>query len=505
MKNNPIHEDEIAWEIAVNPMAFGTVKYELMMNRGYQHYIDGNDANESALIRDVDDFITDAFDEPSRSEVIANPSVDINQPGRLVIIAALGSILVKRHPKIVSNPKEPRVDKYVQELYHHHLYAAAYNADEKLTIRKALGRVVYSRDKEDDLGPAPGQAIEDVVKLEGFRDTPFYKIPLTHANRKCEARMNNERDGDLRCVIRGCHVYIPIDDVEEKYTDYFYERGGVTESIERLITNNLKDAILDDYQAMLTNVNSRIEELIELGKDDFLFEPHQYPMKLKAILQAVQAADHDLVSLGTPHTSEEMMEAINQHQSETQIGWVQKVLEDIGGTSGLGSVLSQYAKDDDIDHVTLTEGEGTNEPNRYVLEYSTGDYKVVEVTDIEEILELPCMSNLDQLADQAEAPRRWYLYSFVRILLELDTGFSVEDIKEFFSRYPWYKEDVTEYQVGYEKRQVMSDNEPPLPVGCNNDNKNFERLCIGRENCDYSIYQSLNFRPEVYERLEGRD
>ncbi|MFB6187650.1 MAG: primase-associated protein [Halobacteriaceae archaeon] len=109
-------------------------------------------------------------------------------------------------------------------------------------------------------------------------------------------------------------------------------------------------------------------------------------------------------------------------------------------------------------------------------------------------------SNLDESL-QDKKPVRWELYSFVRYILELNTEITIDEIKEWFSRYPWYREDVTEYQARYEKTQTKKDGERPLPISCNNDNKNWEQHCIGKENCEYSLYRSVELKPDVYERV----
>ncbi len=78
----------------------------------------------------------------------------------------------------------------------------------------------------------------------------------------------------------------------------------------------------------------------------------------------------------------------------------------------------------------------------------------------------------------------------------------VEDLKELFSRYDWYDEEVTEEQVRYEfRRGERPGNERYLPMGCNNDD--MRRWCIGRDECQYSIYGSLPFVDPMYDKLDG--
>ena len=82
--------------------------------------------------------------------------------------------------------------------------------------------------------------------------------------------------------------------------------------------------------------------------------------------------------------------------------------------------------------------------------------------------------------------------------INLDT----DDIKNWFEQYPWYREEVTEYQVNYEKKQTMGSEGRPMPISCNNDNRNWSGYCIGKENCDYSLYASVDLKQDVYDRLD---
>jgi hypothetical protein len=325
----------------------------------------------------------------------------------------------------------------------------------------------------------------------------YFKVPLVHANRKCEARAGDGQGGAMRSLISGKYVYVPVDDCEHKYdNDYFDPK--IVRTLEQILRDNVRDPALKKYQESLTGVNRRISDLIDIGKHHKVFEEHRYPTELKAIMLAVEEADSEVASFGDPLTAKDLLTAITKFHEETDIRWAERILNKIDSEQKLANKLSGLAQKDSVDDLHIDR---SGETNTYILEYEQSNYKVVEATSIQDLLELPCISNLHELASRKESPERWYLYSFVRIILELDADLGVADIKEWFSQYPWYKEDTTDYQVRYEKKQRMEDDDPPLPVGCNNDNRKFERICIGREHCDYSIYQSLNFKPEVYDRL----
>jgi len=121
---------------------------------------------------------------------------------------------------------------------------------------------------------------------------------------------------------------------------------------------------------------------------------------------------------------------------------------------------------------------------------------------IKDLLEFPCFQSLHETLQKSKVTR-WELYSFVRYLLSLDMEVSNEDIHDWFQQYPWYDRATTEYQVNYERQQQMADGKDPMPIGCNNENRNWAGHCIGRENCEYSLYHSVELDQKIYDRLDS--
>jgi hypothetical protein len=74
-------------------------------------------------------------------------------------------------------------------------------------------------------------------------------------------------------------------------------------------------------------------------------------------------------------------------------------------------------------------------------------------------------------------------------------------VKQLLSKYPWYDEQTSDYQIRYELRQTNTEGDPYLPIGCNN--PDMERYCIGYEECPYSIYGSLPFPDEMYDQIDS--
>jgi hypothetical protein len=491
-----------AWEIAVNPNDFTKLQRKFLVDRGIEYYRVGDEFHEGDLLEDVSQFIGESLDRPREEEIIGKAKEGripyVNQPGRLVLVMALASILVRRHKAIVGDSRKPRIHRHIRELYLYHINAASYTSEDRDLIRLALGTVAYQRQQEDELGPPVGQPIEGITKLPELDNEVVFKIPLAHANRQCEARAGNELSGAMQSLVKGPYVFVPVDDMWEKYAEnHFRGRGGVPAQLEYAIENTVNDNALDTYQEALSGVNLRIDELARAGKDDLLFKQRRYPPKLKAILMAVEAADSSKAKLGRPMTAKEIYTVVEEYGIQTDIDWVKGVIKGFSNPQGIGAVLSNNAGEDGDRHVSVIVHE--TKANEYVLEYKTGNSKKIDVTEIEDLLALPCMKNLHESLLKSK-PVRWELYSFVRYIFEVDAQIGVEEIKKWFSQYPWYRSEVTDYQVRYEEQRLTQTGDRPLPISCNCDNRNWSDHCIGKENCEYSLYGSVELKPDVYDR-----
>lgn len=495
-RTDPRENIERAWQVAVNPEEYSKSTRKHLMERGTQHY-----SSKNEILADASQLIADVLDRTSKKEIMGDPPDHLEQPGRLALIMAVASLTVREHEEIRKDPRNPLIHKKIRQHYLHQLLAAREQSDHSDTIRLELGRIVYGRDQEDDYGPPAGAAIEGIDRFKDVKGT-YYKIPLTHANRKCEARMGQSKDGEIRAYIEGPYVYVPEDDVIPKYeNDYFTGRYGVAATLENALKNTVGDDAIEAWQESLTGINQRITDLIENGNDDLLLKERRYPAKLEATLSAVEAVDEDIAKLGQTLTAKDIFNAVRDYSTWTEIEWHTHVLDDFNSPSSIATTLSQYAHDPDHENIEIINRDG--QPDLYELEYKVGNFKQIEVTEIGDLLELPCMQNLHDSLQQSK-PVRWELYSFVRYLFEVNNvEFTVDDIKEWFSQYDWYRADVTEYQVKYEREQVMGDGNRPLPISCSNDNRAWAEHCIGKENCEYSLYQSVELKPDVYDRTGG--
>jgi hypothetical protein len=494
-KTDPAQNKARAWKIAINPGAYSKSQRKLLIQkRGEGQYDSFQD-----LFNDLSQFIADALDrrvvsrEKPEDFLLEDPHDSIADPGRMALLMSLGSTLIQSHDIIKNDPRDPVIQNHIRYYYLDLLFTAASRDEHQEEIRTALGEVVYSRDAEDDYGPPAGNVIEGLTSFPNH--DCVYKLPLAHANRMCEARTGYKKDGALRSLIKGPYIFIPYDDVHLKYKEKFVGRNRVASTLEQVISLSINNGQKEKFLDSLTGITGRIENLLNTGNDNVIFKDRRYPAKIKAILRAVEGADADVAQLGKPLTATQISEAVRDYTTWTDYKWIKNMSDSINTPRAVAMVLS---KNKGLNHITVYPRDG--QPDLYELEYKIGDFKQIDVSGIESLLEFPCMASLhDSLMEKK--PVRWELYSFVRYLYEIDeVDFGVEDIKDWFRQYPWYDPDITEYQVGHEEEQTMADDDRPLPISCNNDNRSWAEHCIGKENCEYSLYRSVDLRPDIYDR-----
>lgn len=505
-RQNPQENIERAWKIATRPAEFPKRQRRRLLGRGINQYQSRGTIDEAALLKDVGEFVLEAIKEKQLSTISGEDHSVATQPGKLALCMAVGSILVRQHSIIKNDPRKPRIHKLIRKHYVKLILTGASESQPQIeeTIRQEIGELVYSRRQQDDYGPPVGRPVEGVVEVD---NTQYYQIPLIHANRLCEGRVEDDHTSAMQAYIEGKYVYLPVQDATDTYENKVTERGGVAETLESVVIRTIgngdasdKDGKLAAWQEALGSVNAKIEQIHKQNHDEKLFKQSRYPPKLKAILMSVDSVDNEIAKIGRSTTAKSIYTALQTHATNTDTRWISSIAEKIDSPRVIGNVLASYASDESQSHVEIQRRQ--NDPSLYTLEYQIGNAKQIDVEGIEDLLAFPCMESLHKSLLESK-PVRWELYTFVRYLLEVDeASITPDEIKSWFSQYPWYRKAVTEYQVNYERDQRLADNEPPLPISCNNDNRSWAEHCIGKENCDYSLYRSVELNPDVYERLK---
>jgi hypothetical protein len=477
-----------AWYVALLPSQYGTEARLDLIERGLDAYIDGENFHTDQLIADIETFADLAFQEPDSQAVISDPLV--SDPGVLSALATFSYLIVDSHEEYSEDTAsyydpDKRLLTLVEDLWNDHVISALRTHDRTAEFMQNLAEVVYGRKAEDDRGPPPGRVCTDVARIPDWDNEVYVELSLAHANREYAVR---DDDGTLTTKLRDGKAYVPGHDLDTRLRD---EAADSLTTIISTKRENMEQKGLANLVRREDTIYSFIDKLYEARQYDKLFTDDDYPTKLGIISSAIRDYDYDEIEFDEWLTAEEIYEAVDDyypHKSKRST-W-----RGMDSPITISQILEDFEEHPDV------EVDRSGRVNRYRIENAFRSVVDIEVSDVFDILELPCMANIQEHL-QNRKPTRWVLFSVARILMSLENDFTIDDMVEFYRQFPWFDEDTTRYQLEYEQRRQMG-GEPPLPVGCNNDNKKFDTFCIGKENCDYSIYQSLPMKDDVFDRLD---
>lgn len=486
---DPENELIDAWLVGLLPQKYSTDEQLALFDRGYNAFRDENNKTDSnQFVTAVEDFTMRAFKRPTSEEIEANPTH--TDPGILAMAATLGTVSVKNHPKykeLTDNYYAPdmKLLEFIKDMWVNHVFWLLTTHDQRVGFLQEIAEVAYQRKKEDDLGPPPGRVCTGVKRMPQFDNNLYVEIPLEHYNRFCEVRNDT---GDIITKFHDGNAYVPGFDLDNKI------RSMAERAFDIHITNQEQE-LPDEQVKWIVNNTSQIQDKIGQDLDgkrfDKLFTEEDYPKKLGVIVGAIRTYDYEDIDFGEWLTAEDIYEAVDDYYPHLT---ERNIVDNIDSPLSVSKILSNFENHHDIE----VDREGR--VNEFKILDSKKSFVQVEVDSPEDILELPCMENIDEYLME-QKPTRWVLYSVARILMSLENDFTMDDLVEFYSRYPWFDREITRYQLNYERKSRMADGSPPNPIGCQNDNTNFGTFCIGLENCSYSIYGSLPMKDEVMDRL----
>uniref|UniRef100_UPI0005B1ED31 primase-associated protein n=1 Tax=Haloferax sp. ATB1 TaxID=1508454 RepID=UPI0005B1ED31 len=282
---------------------------------------------------------------------------------------------------------------------------------------------------------------------------------------------------------------------DTKYREY---ARRAFKKLLRVQEENLSEDQLTWLTTNESAITERIDRFIETGHHERIWRDwNPGERTIRVIRDAIRDAPDEVVSLGEFHSAKELFEVVESYDPEA--GWKRDVCNRISSPRSLGNLLASQR-----DHRSLTIREHGN-TNHYRIQESSRGVQPLTVESIEDLFELPCMANMAERLHEKK-PVRKDLYNFARMVMWLpqyqdsDLETIVTDLKDVFSRWPWYDEQVTDYQIRYEFSNTIG-GDTPLPMNCDNDD--MQRYCIGQEQCPYSIWGSLPFPDEMYDQLSG--
>lgn len=487
---DPENELIDAWLVALLPQNYSKNEQLGLYDRGYNAFRDDEGRTDrDAFVQAIEDFALTAFKQPSSEEVQADPVH--TDPGVLAMASTLSTISVRNHPEYkdkTDNYYAPdmKLLDFIEDLWVDHVFWLLTNHEQRVGFLQEIAEVAYERKKEDKLGPPPGRVCTGVKRMPQFDNNLYVEIPLEQYNRFCEVRND---DGDIITKFLDGNAYIPGFDLDNKIRD-------MAERSFKIHIANQEQELPNEQVAWIVNntegIQGKIDGHFDGKRFNKLFTDDDYPDKLGVVVGAIRTYDYEGIDFGEWLTAEEIFEAVDDYYPHVT---EKALVKEMKSPLSVSKILSNQEGHHDVE----VDKEG--DVHKFKILDSKQSFLQVEVETPEDILELPCMENIDEYLME-QKPTRWILYSVARILMSLENDFTMEELVDFYGRYPWFDEEITRYQLNYERKRRMADGRPPNPIGCQNDNTNFGTFCIGLENCSYSIYGSLPMKDEVTNRLD---
>jgi len=461
-----------------------------LFQRGYDQYGDETDL----LVEDIENFFKLSLNPANRKQALESSM--ISEPSVVALLSSLAAHTVIEHEDLQSTPPHrlQLVDD-LSELFANNILGLIRESDNP-TLYQDIAEFLYQKPHGKD-SVVPGRICTGIAERPDLGGGLYAEIPLASASRKCLYRNSENDDTAFETKFTDNALYIPLERVEEEYLEY------TEDAFEHILTLQ-GQALTDDQKAWLRNnvsyVSERIDRFFSAGQEDRIWKDwSRSSRKLRFLIETVQEAPDSTAALGEPVSAEQLRAALEHHPADER--WQQSFKQELSSPSRIAGFLQEQEDDSSV------EIDRSGRVNQYELSSRSGSAKALRVDDLEDLFELPCLAEMDERL-QEEKPVRKDLFSLVRLILWLpryqpdpDLDRVVEDIKDLFSRWPWYDPDVTEYQVRYEYFNGTSPSgEEYLPLSCGNET--MQRYCIGRDVCDYSIYQSIDFPDEMYARLD---
>lgn len=465
------------------------------INRLFQRAYDPYDGETDPLVEDIEQFFKYSLNENVVAEAASSPV--IRRPATFALLASLAGKTVQEHEALQSTP--PSRLKLLEDLgalYTNNLMGLI-RSPETPSIEQDLAEFLYRKPEPED-GTIPGRICTGIKERPDLGDGQYVEIPLAAASRQCIYRADDDENGEILTKVADNNLYIPLHLLYREYRDY------AEEGFKRLLSVQEK-MLTDDQRAWLRNnvdyIIDRIDRFFQAGQEDRVWKNWSRPeRKLRFLVDAVEEAPDKIATIGEPLRAEQLRGALEYYSPDHR--WEESYLNELSSPSRIGGFLQEQ---EDHGAVTIHRDQHLN---RYELSNRRGSAKALDIDELEDLFELPCLAALDERLHE-EKPVRKDLYSLVRLIIWLpryqpdpDLDRVVEDVKDLFSRWPWYDADITEYQVKYEfLHGTTASGDEYLPLSCGNET--MQRYCIGRDDCDYSIYQSIDFPDKMYAQLDG--
>lgn len=507
---NPRETTRDAYLVAAIPTEYTDRDIIQLFAQGYDRYIVDGEPDRETLLSDVERVGTAVFKRSQRNRPLEYPFVD--KPATLVLLATLSTVCVSEQPRFEDTPpRRNQVLHNIRELFATNLLALVHEYND-VTLYQDIAEVLYAKAPSQD-GPHPGRVCTGVIPMPEFdkeggaesEDDLYVEIPMVAASRRCLARASTEatssdEKGEIQTQVTNNHLYVPLDHLHETYRSYAKRCFGRLQAVQESELDEPQRTWLRENETAITE---RIDHALEIGQYETVWKNWDRGERVVRLTRkAIRASSQ--TQIGEFHTAQELADALAAYEPENEGERAQ--LTHLSRARNVGNSLTDH---DSHRSVTIDRNDRVN---TYRIGHSGGGSRPLDIAELEDLFELPCLAAMDERL-QEEKPVRKDLFNLVRMVMwlpqyrEKSPTEITDELKDLFSRWPWYDPEITEYQIQYEARRgdrgIGPDENTPLPMNC--DNNDMQRYCIGQEQCPYSIYGSLPFPDDMYDQLEQTD
>jgi hypothetical protein len=490
-----------------------------VFQRAFDSYPEDDDERREQNLEDLTTFARWTFEGPDKWEQLREEK-KISSPCATAALCSMVACGIRKHPYF----NEALFDKIqliadLKEMYGHLMGAiiSDFDADFHLKIFNE-----FYQKEIDKNHPHPAWTAKAIVSHEDAHPefNRFIEIPLSAASEICMARWHggnpvSSYDPETKSAIentnyhiRNNNIYVPVAHAErlvsEQIMDNFYE---VAEFAWEVFDDGEHETIFNE----VTSIQDRVEDLLNHGEEERLWTDWDPQQNLIRLVRNAAKADNNLNPTEW-HTAAEYYKAVEKYEAD---GFGEtNAKSGVKNARSLSSKLRELAESNEYSTVDVTRY-SSGQDNTYTVGTKTRGAREIAVNSLDDIFQLPCFQNMrEALKLENSGPVRKDLFNFVRMVFWLK-GYHelpeqeredavVEDIHQLFEdTWDWYDPAETEYQSRYEIREGEINGEIPLPMHC--DNSDMQRHCIGQNLCPYSIYGSLPFPDEMYDRLPDDD
>lgn len=456
------------------PDTFGDTPKSLLIKRGTLAYQDSaNDPVRSAddvlledeekkHFTDVDTFGRKALEkQPTRSETLADPYVDADEPGRLAALTVHAALAIK-DAESLRGRNDVKLFREIFDYAAHHVYLALQDEELGPQLEAYIAEQLYSETFDE---PQPGRVIKQIVRRDDGH--LYFELPIEQSHPGCLLEVETSEGEYVRTQVEDGMVYIPREHLLQELPSYLEE--NTFEDLMWYVEDLYDHQYVEFIAAETEQIQEYVDRLVNRGATKRLYEHSKYPTQLRLLVDAVKHASSDIAALDEPATAGEIATALKRYVEEEDETWMLHAVKPIDSPHK----IAQYLHDqEDSPKVTIHHD---REPQEYVLSDYQTNFRNINVTSVEDFLELPCFQNIHEYLLE-NGPTQDILIQFVDWMLKSDNPVGKEDIHDFFrEHYSWYDRQTTEYQLSYqeEKRDEYD------PISCKSDNKDFQTFCIG--------------------------